>query len=170
MKANARPRRGLAIEDVVRVERGRASDSGTARRRRRSPTPPRQVKPRRAPFELAAPTPPLKGRRAQVMEESEPDEDEADADDVQSARGTEREQDSEEEAVGRLPTNDICAQCGDPILPHHKRYRHCKWHHECGLACKSKDRLLKSKPEAIRVRFDHRMFNAWESMGAYCTH
>jgi hypothetical protein len=103
-----------------------------------------------------------------VIEESEPDEDEADADE---AEPDEDEDDADEEdAVANKATNDICAQCGDQILPHHKRYRNCKWHHECGLACKSKDRLLRSKPEVIRVRFDHRTFNAWESMGAYCTH
>ena len=74
------PRRSLAIEDNVRVERGRASDSGTARSRRRSATPPRRILTKRAPIEIAAPTPPSKSRRAKVIEESEPDEDEADAD------------------------------------------------------------------------------------------
>jgi hypothetical protein len=168
MKAKVQPRRGPAIEDAVRVDQGRSSSSGIARVRRRTPTPPRRIVSKRAPIELAAPTPPLKVRRAKVVEQSEPDEDEAEPDEAEPSE--DNDEDDEEEAEATEATNDICAQCGDPILPHHKRYRHCKWHHECGLACKSKDRLLRSKPEVRRVRFDDRTFNAWESMGAYCTH
>ena len=42
-----------------------------------------------------------------------------------------------------------CTLCGDPILVGELRYRDCNQHHDCQLANKAKDRLMKSNSKAI---------------------